>query len=459
MVAEIEMKSRKTINDFARGNYKNEKEISGLQYAILILIISLEKFLTDMSDKIRKTFLYNLLVSPSFRVWRHVLAIVCVAIVAVSRTYVTFYLNIPALGNTIYLIFLCSIVAFGVVIYYNIYILVPKYLLKKKYAIYITSLGLSVLLLVLFEMLTEYLVYTLLDLPHERTSYFNPVSIIDLLSNFVMNTLCIAGIAMTILLRHWMIEESRVTELEKAHVHSEVERLKEQANPQFLSNILRRASSLTATNPEKASDMLYKLSQLLRYQLYDCAREKVLLASEISYLGNYLALEQQYSETFRYNIDSEGDINRAFIPPLLFIPFVHEVVEQVRATAEAAPSTTVATAATIAAAAAEKEEETAVVVEAAAAEQEEQEEEKEATAAPAAEVTAEKENDSLISVHFKVAGNSVCFWLRSGAIRQTIETSLDGIRRRLDILYPANYKLNIHEGLLELELVEDEKEN
>ena len=95
---------------------------------------------------------------------------------------------------------------------------------------------------------------------------------------------------MTLLLKEWMIENQRVSQMEKAHVLSEVEQLKEQVSPELLFKTLHHSGELTLTEPEKASKMLMKLSQLLRYQLYDCSRQKVLLSSEIAFLTNYLTL-------------------------------------------------------------------------------------------------------------------------------------------------------------------------
>lgn len=351
--------------------------------------------MTTMSETIKRTFLYNFLINPSYRIWRHIIAILGVSVIAINSTYITFQPNIDALGNTIFLIFLCSVIVIVCIGYFNIYVLVPKYLLKKKYTIYICSLILSASLMVLSGLLIEYIVYSYMDLPHERTSYFNMVSVLDILSNITMNSLCIAGISMTILLRHWMIEDAHINELEKRHIQSEVERLKEQANPQFLSNILNRASSLTKSDPAKASDMLYKLSQLLRYQLYDCSREKVLLTSEINYLKNYLALEQQYSNAFEYKVESKGDINRVFVATLLFIPFVHGVIEG---------------------------------------------------------IYGSDIQPAIINLNFKVDKNNVFFTIHSGSIRKNQVSGYSGIIQRLSILYPDRYALTVEDGHINLEL-------
>ena len=72
-----------------------------------------------------------------------------------------------------------------------------------------------------------------------------------------------------------------------------------------------------------------KLSQLLRYQLYDCSRTKVLLSSEITFLNNYLTLEQNSHPQFNYELLADGEVNRTLVPPLLFIPFVQHIVKSI----------------------------------------------------------------------------------------------------------------------------------
>lgn len=349
-----------------------------------------------MAEMVRKTFLYNFLVSPGYRVWRHVLVLLCVLIISVNQTYITYQHNIPALGNYVYWVFLYAAGMLVFTGYFNMFVLVPRYLLKKRYTAYILLLIASVLLLGISGLLGEYVVYSLLELPHERVAYFNWVSVLDLLSNTALNALCIAGIAMTVLLRRWMTEGVRVSELEKVHIQTEVEHLKEQANPQFLSNILNRAAALTRTDPGKASTMLYKLSQLLRYQLYDCSRDKVLLTSEIAYLKNYLVLEQLYSGAFEFSVDVRGNVNHVFVAPLIFIPFVHEVI---------------------------------------------------------GDIYLQPCNAPAIHIYWEVRDETLQFTVQSECIRRDTDTEFSGIRRRLDMLYPDAYQLQVVNNSIVLEVV------
>lgn len=99
----------------------------------------------------------------------------------------------------------------------------------------------------------------------------------DYLSSFPLTLLSIMGGGMTVLLRLWILENQRVMQLEKIRLQSEIEHLKEQISPSMLFRVLHYSGEQALVNPGKASEMLMKLSQILRYQLYDCNREKVLL--------------------------------------------------------------------------------------------------------------------------------------------------------------------------------------
>ena len=192
---------------------------------------------------------------------------------------------------------------------------------------YLSVLSVAMVIALLIQMVIEYLAYSHWPQLHARGSYFSVPMLMDYISSFMLSTLCMIGGTMTLLLKEWMIENQRVSQMEKAHVLSEVEQLKEQVSPELLFKTLHHSGELTLTKPEKASKMLMKLSQLLRYQLYDCSRRKVLLSSEIVFLTNYLTLEQSSLPQFRYQFTSEGEVNRELVPPLLFIPFVQHIVE------------------------------------------------------------------------------------------------------------------------------------
>ena len=91
--------------------------------------------------------------------------------------------------------------------------------------------------------------------------------------------------------------------------------------------MLNNANVLIKRNPEEASKVLFKLEDLLRYQINDSSRERVSLASDIRFLNDYLNLEKIRRDHFQFTVEQEGDIDSIWIQPLLFIPFVENAVK------------------------------------------------------------------------------------------------------------------------------------
>lgn len=348
-----------------------------------------------MSESIKTTFLYSFLTSSKYRILRHILLIVFVLfIIATNQTYGIYQPNLKILGSRIYLLGFITTIIYIVIVYLNLYVLVPKLLLQKKYFVYISILSALVLLLIVSLNLQEYITYTLLGIPHVRSSYLNYVTVLDGISNFTINMLCIAGGSMIILFKYWMENEEVVNQLQNEQIQSEVEQLKDQINPQFLFNILKRASILAKTDQQLASDMLLKLSSLLRYQLYDCSRDKVLLSSEINFLTNYLALEKLYFNKLNYSISSEGDVHRVLVSPLLFIPFVQNTINQIQ----------------------------------------------------------NQDKESIINLHFKSDDNVVYFTYNLNNTEIPIDSDLSAIKQRLNLLYHDNFTLSTTSSTIKLEL-------
>lgn len=275
------------------------------------------------------TFLYRFLISPHLRIGRHVVLMGVLIIISFNQTFMSYQDSLYVLGGWIYWIVLFVLLTYAGVVYFNLYYLLPKYLLSKKYFSYIVLLSATMIAALLTQMMQEYVITIALSAIRMYSDFFSFTMFMDYISSFLLDMLCMMGATVTVLLKFWMIDNQRVTQLEKIHTLSEVEELKERISPELLFKILNCSGRLAFVDSAKASKMLMKLSQLLRYQLYDCSREKVLLVTELSFLTNYLTLEKLYSDRFEYTLSSDGEINFQFIPPLLFIPFVQYTVGQI----------------------------------------------------------------------------------------------------------------------------------
>jgi LytS/YehU family sensor histidine kinase len=200
------------------------------------------------------------------------------------------------------------------------------FLLKKKYMLYGLVLSVSIIIMLFARYWIRQAAFSSLNIPQT----YSWISLLDLVSYFAFYAICVSGVSVTILLRLWMEDQIQISRLENEHVRLEVDRMKEQINPQFLFGILAHTSELTKTDPGKTSEMLLKLSQLLRYELYDCNREEVLLSSDIQFVANYLMLEQLHDAGFTYTLYTTGNTGSHFVPPLLFISVVQSILNQIR---------------------------------------------------------------------------------------------------------------------------------
>lgn len=282
-----------------------------------------------MSDHNKQSFFYNFLINPKYRIWRYITLVLIMSAISFWQTIVIFESRLEQIGNYIYLLGTNMLIIYLSCIVINIHILIPRFLITKKYFLYILILSSLILFCVIFSIMQEYTIYSLLNIPHIRSSYVNITGLLDIVSTFMLNGICISGLSMPILLRYWLINTDKINQLENKQIQSEVELLKEQINPNLLSNILTESAILVKQSPQRASSMLMKLSQILRYQLYDTNRSKVLLNAEIKFLTNYLELQKMYHNNFDYSIEPKGDTHNIFVSPLLFMPFVHSAVTQI----------------------------------------------------------------------------------------------------------------------------------
>lgn len=121
----------------------------------------------------------------------------------------------------------------------------------------------------------------------------------------------------------WYNELHEKTELEKKNLQMELSLLKTHLNPHFLFNTLNNIDTLIETDPKAASSYLQKLSDILRFVVYETALEKIPLTKELAYIEKYVELQQIRTSNKQYvNLKISGDPGKLMIGPMLFIPFI-----------------------------------------------------------------------------------------------------------------------------------------
>lgn len=266
----------------------------------------------------QESFIYKFLLSPTFRKWRYLTLIVFFTIVSLNQAVVGYKEFIPQMGYNLYWILAITILVYIATVFLVLK-KIEKYLLAGRYTLFVIYVILCAVLFLSISNLTY-------DTYVDGYDLFSKSVLLDNISAFVVYLLCISGMFIPVFLKNWMISNQQLNDLKIKQKSSQVEQFKEQINPASFFKILNRSKSYVKTEPERASAMLMKFGQLLRYQLYDSNRTQVLLSSEISFVRNFLELEKLHASMFDYELDVEGNIHGIFVPPSVLLPYVQNVI-------------------------------------------------------------------------------------------------------------------------------------
>ena len=124
-----------------------------------------------------------------------------------------------------------------------------------------------------------------------------------------------------ITIAYWLFKQTRaIIALKNEKAKTELLHLKSQVNPHFFFNMLNNLYGLVGTDAIKAQGLILKLSDMMRYSIYDGERETVLLSEEVNYLENYIELHRmRYHKAIDVKFNIEITDNDYEIMPLLFI--------------------------------------------------------------------------------------------------------------------------------------------
>jgi LytS/YehU family sensor histidine kinase len=139
-----------------------------------------------------------------------------------------------------------------------------------------------------------------------------------------VNTITFTTMALLIkLMIDWFTAQKQKADLLARSKASELALLRSQINPHFLFNTLNNLYSLVYKRSDEAPSVVMKLSEIMRYMLYDANSEKVMLKKEIEYLQSFIELnELRLKEGKVTSFTIVGDYTNQLIPPMLLIPFV-----------------------------------------------------------------------------------------------------------------------------------------
>jgi two-component system, LytTR family, sensor kinase len=118
--------------------------------------------------------------------------------------------------------------------------------------------------------------------------------------------------------------EIKVKQMLKEKNHEmEMALIKSQLDPHLLFNTINNIDSLILKDAVAASDYLNKLSDIMRFVLYETTADKILLSQEIEYIRKYIALQKIRTSNETYvHFSLTGAIGNKRIAPMVFIPFI-----------------------------------------------------------------------------------------------------------------------------------------
>jgi len=151
-----------------------------------------------------------------------------------------------------------------------------------------------------------------------------PNQSIFLFINTFLISLLVAGFNTAIAVTNrWFTEEQARKEIEKERIQSELSFLQNQVSPHFFMNTLNNIHALIDADQGLAQNAVLKLSEMMRYLLYDSGRGTTTLAKEIEFLMSYIKLMQlRVDESVKVNFEFPSEFSNVNIPPLLFISFI-----------------------------------------------------------------------------------------------------------------------------------------
>ncbi len=126
-------------------------------------------------------------------------------------------------------------------------------------------------------------------------------------------------------LQERLVNETRLMTIAR---EAELNLLKSQINPHFLFNSLNSISSLTLTAPQRAQEMIIKLSEYLRYSVNRSDKNISLLKNEIDNSSRYLEIEQiRFGDKLLFKISIDETAEKALIPALILQPLFENAVK------------------------------------------------------------------------------------------------------------------------------------
>jgi two-component system LytT family sensor kinase len=218
----------------------------------------------------------------------------------------------------------------------NTFWLMPRYFVRRRYRIYFPA---ALCLIAVFAIgLTRYNVWMMSHFKGIEEMYFTSMSIgtagkgiswIEYAFDAVPSISLVMFIfSIGYLTQEYFKIKKQQEVIGKKQLESELSLLKSQINPHFLFNVLNSIYSLSLKKSDDTPAIVLRLSDIMRYMLYETKLEKVALDKEISMIENYIAIEKiRISNQQQISLSVSGQEDGYVIAPVLLIPFIENAVK------------------------------------------------------------------------------------------------------------------------------------
>ena len=210
-------------------------------------------------------------------------------------------------------------VAFHMLVaYLNYFFFLPRFLERKNVGRYLLEFFVPFAIIMFLRVhLQRYMIdgYTY----HERY-FYSTVYWVQLVA---VTLFIVIFVGMLRFAKDWFEFEAKKKEVENEKLTAELNFLKAQINPHFLFNTLNNLYYLAFTQSPNTTEVIAKLSQMMRYMIYDSNYPQVPLSKEIEYMQNYISLERlRLNNTIPIEFEIKGNAEGVRIAPLIFITFL-----------------------------------------------------------------------------------------------------------------------------------------
>lgn len=226
-----------------------------------------------------------------------------------------------------FLFALCIVLCAYVICTYISRSFAPKVLVNNKWKPFIFQFTIATIILSLLLALVTEGFYIL-----EKNDFFATSSLIsDIHDPFFFGVLNMMPTSLMVIAGFCGIELFRVhTVLEKERLQDQLSFLRSQINPHLTFNVLNHIHILMRKNVELADELLLRFSDILRYQLYECNNEVVLLESELKYIKDIVEIEKmRWGNELEVKTNWAVEDNMMPIRPLILISFIENAFKHV----------------------------------------------------------------------------------------------------------------------------------